>query len=181
MSGWWIAGFVCVGLVLAAVAFIAWASIAADREEKHYREHGEEVLGWIVQANTDLYESGNVMKPAQVFFSFDRSIPDPGGYFTDLARRAARLKGKSPKDPAEAEVAELVSDESYRPFERDELPREFTGGREVYSGHIMILRGKLPGSRLQHPYVRLLVLRDEPDKRMLMADYTPDELAAAEE
>jgi hypothetical protein len=163
-------GWVCTGLVVLAVVLLVFSVIADRRQWKYYQEHGERVVGWIVQANTSLYSSGGLDKPAQILVAFDGGDePDPA--LADLATVVAELKGTDPEDDVEAEVARLVNDESYRPFERFRLPLAFTGGREVYSMHIWVKRSLLPGGVLRHPFVRCLVLRDDPKSRPLMDSY----------
>lgn len=172
-------GWVCVGLV--TVLALVWALIVVyglvvnRRERRLYEADAEEFVGWIVQANTALYSAGGIDRPAQVLVAFDGvpAVPDPS--VGELAARMAALKGREPSDGTEAFVADLVNDESYKPFERFRLPDEFTGGREVYSVHVWVERSLLPDSRLQHPFIRCLLFRDQPDTRPLMGRYRPSD------
>lgn len=164
-------GWVCVGLVVLAVLFFVWVSFQDKQTRKKYEEHGTPVIGWIVQANNDLYERGNFDKPAQILVCFDAEDNPPDEFMAKLAERVAELKGADPDTKAERAVARLVNDESYQPFKRFLLPKSFTDGREVYSMHVWVERAKLPDGVLQYVFVRCLVLADEENTRPLMAEY----------
>jgi hypothetical protein len=168
-------GWICSGLAVLAALVVVYAVIDTRRMWRHYREHADEMVGWVVQANTALYSPGGLDRPAQILVAFDARGDEPDPAVAEVARRAAALKGEQPTDPTEVEVARLVNDEDYRPFQRFLLPREFTGGREVYSMHVWVQRAKLPGGVLRHPFVRCLVLRDEPATRPLMVPYRPSD------
>lgn len=165
-------GWVVSGLVLLwAVIYLA-SIIVLRRQRRHYEEHGKNLIGWILQANSSLYSSGGIDKPAQILVAFDAVDPNDQ-LMRELVSRITDLKEAKPTGAAEVEVAQLLKDETYRPFERFRLPIEFTGGREVYSMHIWVERSKLPDGVLRHPFVRCLVLLDEQKSRPLMVEYQP--------
>ena len=168
-------GWVCSGLAVLAVLVVIYAVIADRRMAKYYEEHAEPMVGWIVQANTALFSSGGLDKPAQILVALDGQTDTPDPAIGELAQRMAALKSERAKTPTDAEVARLVKDEEYRPFERFLLPREFTGGREVYSMHVWVKRSLLPGGVLRHPFVRCLVLREEANQRPFMTGYKPSD------
>ena len=142
-------------------------------QEKRSLERGKRVLGWIVQANSDLYDAGSGDAPAQILVSFDAKSDPPDDFMEQLAERVAELKGKEPETAIEAEVAALVNDEQYRPNQRSLLPAKFTGGREVYSVHLRIRREYLPAGKIKLSYVRCCVIDDEEKSRPLMLPYEP--------
>jgi hypothetical protein len=178
-------GWVCAGLVVVAAGLVVLGTIDERKLRRHYAEHAERAIGWIVQANTALYTSGAEGKdrdrtgvswggsPAQILVAFGAGADEPDPYMAELAERVAALKGERPDDPDEVAVARLVDDEAYRPRERFRLPDGFTGGREVYSMHVWVDRALLFGGVLRHPFVRCLVFPDDPNARALMDAYRP--------
>jgi hypothetical protein len=171
-------GWVCSGLVIfagiALFLLVIWADLHERKMAKRYAEDAELVVGWIVQANKVLYyPESNLERPAQILVSASARSDPPDPFMADLAKRVAALKGEEPETELEAEVAKLVNDESYREFERFLLPLEFTSGREVYSMHIWVKRSLLPGGALRNPFVRCLVLWDDPATGPRMVAYQP--------
>jgi hypothetical protein len=134
-------------------------------------EKGQPVLGWIVQANNALYEPGETDRPAQILITFDPSVSDPAAVLSEITARVAALKDEDPRDPVKAEVARLINDESYRPYERAQLPAAFTGGPEVFSTHVWVKRSLLPMGVLDLPFVRCRAVKDDETSRVLMVGY----------
>ena len=164
-------GWVCLGLVALVILFAVYALMSESRLRRHYERNADPMVGWIVQANPVLYDDDGWDNVAQILVAFDAPSKTPDPEIGELAARVAELKTSEPDGEEEAEVAELVRDETYRPFEWFKLPEEFTGGREVYSIHVWVERELLPGRRLRHPFVRCLVMRDEANSRVLMDKY----------
>jgi hypothetical protein len=164
--GWVVLGVVVLGIIL---------YISSLRQLKYYREHAESMVGWLVQANTALFEKGSIGSPAQVLVCFDDPADEPDENIGALAQRVFRLKGKRLSDPTEAKVSKLVTDESYRPYVWNRLPKSFTDGRTVYSMHLWIDRAMLPDRILQHPFVRCRILRNEPGTRVMMEPYRDED------
>ncbi|MBY0456539.1 MAG: hypothetical protein K2V38_04325 [Gemmataceae bacterium] len=156
-------------LLYVYVLFANW------REWRYYKANATPLVGWIVQANTALYSRGTGDRPVQVLIAFDTKPGKRDKAIAQLATRVAALKGTKPEDPIESVVAELVNDESYKPFQRFLIPAEFSGGREVYSFHVWVERSMLPEQTLQHPYIRCLVMKDKPDMRVVMDEYRPED------
>ena len=69
------------------------------------------------------------------------------------------------------EMAELVNDETYRARTKTKVPKQFTGGKVVYSTGLMIERNLLPSGVLDRPYVHCQVLWDDPDSALYMLPY----------
>jgi hypothetical protein len=166
---WWILGGLCGLLVLGGVALLVAAIIWDKRHRREVMARGEPIVAWIVQANTALFEAGTEDYPAQVLISRDPSADDE--FMAELAERVADLKGQRPDDPVEAEVAELVNDETYRARTKTKVPKQFTGGKVVYSTGLMIERNLLPSGVLDRPYVHCQVLWDDPDSALYMLPY----------
>jgi hypothetical protein len=166
----WVCGWACLLAVVLLAVMLTASSIGARRHERYVREKGEPVVAWVVQANNVLYQPGDGSRAAQALITFE-TIPDVESYMAELIGRIGKLKDTTPADPTEAEVARLVTDETYKPFGRHELPRTFTGGREVFSVHVWVERELLPAGYLDRPFVRAIAVRDDDDSRVLMAPY----------
>ena len=161
-----------------AGCFVAYSTVANWRMRGRYERHADRMVGWIVQANSALYQPGNMNLPAQVIVAFGGQGDEPDPAVAEIAKRAGSLKTRQPETPEEATVAEIVRDETYRPFVRYQLPKEFTGGREVYSLHVLIERSLLHNGALERPYVRCLLYRGHATTRVLMAAYRPSDNGA---
>jgi len=163
---WVILGLLCVGIVLvliAFVAFVAYANISERRGIAHVMEHGSPTVGWIVQANDNLFQDGSMPSyPALVLVSPDKQTARDEEFMTELAERIRDLKGEECEDEEEQLVSRWVTDERYREGKRDRLPESFTQGREVYLAHIIIRRDHLPEGKLTQPCVHCQLIWDEP-------------------
>lgn len=164
-------------LLVAAVIGLVWFYFYQQQwmeKKRQVLENGQAVLGWIVQANTELFRPDPLPHPAQVLVTFDTSIPDVAACLADLARRISSLKGKSPSDPVERRVAKLVTDEDYVQGSRVKLPPEFTGGLTVYSCHVMIWRHHLVGEVLSKPFIRCKTMPGD-EGEVFMVPYEADD------
>ncbi|MDB5309505.1 MAG: hypothetical protein JWO38_3707 [Gemmataceae bacterium] len=162
---WWIVGFGCGGLVLLAVAGVVYLAILDSRKKKRALDEGESTTGWLVQANSKLFEDGMMDLPALVLISPDPGTAKDEDLMTDLAERIMELKGADPDDcatDAEAKIAGWMSDETYVEGRRDELPRSLTGGKEVYLAHIFVYRDHLPEKRIEGPKIPCVVIWNDP-------------------
>ena len=139
-------GLVCGGVAAGGlVAFWAGQAWVEYRRRSYVAAHGVSVVGWVVQANTELFGPGGGDAPAQLLLSFD--APDGEG-LEGLAAEAGRLKFEAPATDAERAVADVVRVEAYRPGVWRRLPGEFTGGPVVYAVDVMVERRLLPGGLL---------------------------------
>lgn len=160
-------GWVCIGLTIAGVAFIVYAVIRDNKRKAYTLEHGEKTHGWLVQANSALFEEGNMDLPALVVISPDEETNDDEEFMTDLAERIMELKSDSGRvigrTKAERAVSKLMADETYIEGKQDKLPAEFTGEREVYLVHIYIYRDHLPEKRLEGRKIPCVIIWDDPN------------------
>ncbi|MBX9583825.1 MAG: hypothetical protein K2X87_26285 [Gemmataceae bacterium] len=158
----WILG----GLAVAGVAgLLAVMNVLAGRNKQRTLDEGEPVTGWLVQANTALFEDGAGDYPAVCLISPDPDTAEDEGFMTDLADRIMELKGVDPgdtDDEAEAKVAGLMASEAYQFGRRDRLPKAFTGGRSVYLAHLSVYRDHLPGRKLTGRRLYVAVIWDRP-------------------
>ena len=168
-----LAGWLCAGFVLLTAAATIAMSLAAARHERYVLAKGRPVLGWVVQAPAALFRPGPTSQPAQILFTFDPTVSDPAALLAEVAARMRDLRNQSPPDAVTAEVARLVKDTTYRPYERFRLPAAFTGGPEVYFGHVYVKRELLPAGVLDVPFARCRAIPDDEDSRVLMVAYEP--------
>jgi hypothetical protein len=158
-------GWVCIGLTVAAVAFVVYANVVDRKRRAYTLENGEKTHGWLVQANNALFEDGNMDLPALVVMSPDPETNDDEEFMTDLAERIMELKSESGgvvgRTKIERAVSRLMSDEMYVEGKRDKLPDEFTDDRDVYLVHIYVYRDHLPAKRLEDRKIPLAIVWDD--------------------
>ena len=158
-------GWVCIGLTVAAVAFIVYANVVDRKRRAYTLENGENTHGWLVQANNALFEDGHMDLPALVVMSPDEETNDDEEFMTDLAERIMELKSEEGRvigrTKAERAVSKLMADETYVEGKRDRLPKELTGDREVYLVHIYVYRDHLPEKRLEERKIPLAIIWDD--------------------
>jgi hypothetical protein len=130
--------FVIAALIVVPLGVV---SILERRTKNRVMRDGVPIVGWIVQANMDLYQPGNGDEPALVLVSFDDV---PSAEVDALARKMFALKGRRHSNPVDREVAALVDDEQYLRGGCFQLPLEFSGGLRVYVAHVMVERQLLP-------------------------------------
>lgn len=169
------AGWLCVGFVLLAVILALLQSRAATRHERYVMEKGRPMLGWIVQAPAALFQPGDTSRPAQIVFTFDPAVTDPPARLAELAVRLRELRDRPPKDGPTADIARLLNDATYRPYERFRLPDALTGGPEVFFAHVYVKRELLPAGAIEVPFVRCRAIPEDEDSRVLMTAYEPDD------
>jgi hypothetical protein len=163
---WWILGFACAGLVLLAVVGIVVLALRDSRRKKYVLDNGDHTFGWLVQANSKLFEEGVMDLPALVLISPDAETNADEDFMIDLADKIMDLKGLDADDcddDDEVFVAELMADETYVEGKRDKLPKRFAGGRKVYLVHIFIYRDHLPRKRLEKRKIACAIIWDEPE------------------
>jgi hypothetical protein len=162
---WWTLGLGCGGLVLLALVVLIPLAIIDRRKTKRVLDEGEHTTGWLVQANTDLFEEGVMDLPALVLISPDKETMRDEEFLADLAERIMDLKGTAAKDCDDEDeefVAELMRDETYVEGKRDKLPKRFAEGRTVYLAHIWVCRDHLPKKRLRGSRIPCAVIWDDP-------------------
>lgn len=169
---WWILGFACIGMVIAAVVIIIYLNMREGKAQAYVKEHGSPTFAWLIMANNNLFEDGSMDYPGFVLISPDEETTNDEEFMTDLIERISELK-EADDDDVETEdeeiVAGLVSDESYVEGKRDRLPKGFAKGRKVYIAHLWIVRDHLPRKRLTKNTKKIpcLIIWDEPDTMII--------------
>lgn len=182
-------GWVCSGLVVLAVVggigTLVWEAI----QRRRYERDADEVIGWVVHADVDLYASDRFNDgTVWVLVNFDSQPGELDAETGWLAGRVAELKGRVPRTDDEKAIVAFLRGTGYQPSERLLLPAALTGGRAVYLLTVSVKREWLPDKVLSRPFVRCLLFRDKPDTRTLIARYQasdadfqlPDEPATSE-
>lgn len=115
---------------------------------KDVAKGGKLVGAVLVQANRDLFSPGEKDLPCFVLISFDPRLQKNPKQLLPLAEKVAALKGTTPEDPELRFVADCVTNESFRVYERNRLPASFTGGAVVYHASLQVYRSFLPEGHL---------------------------------
>lgn len=166
----------CASIVPGTIIFIV---VWFWRKESGKGGPRQEFIGWLVQANGALYKPGSSNLPAEMIVGKDDDLDNPNLEIGEIAARLGELKFGQPSNRVEAEVAQLVRDETFRPGRFVRLPTAFTGGHEVVDLHILILRRHLPDGVLRLPFVRFTLRAGAPIgvfNLPQMIPYRPDEV-----
>lgn len=133
---------IAIGLIVFAVMSAAAKSKSKDGRLQ-LASTGEPVWAALVQANSMLFQPGNIDLPCLVLFSFEPA----GGHLDYMQRLAAGvfdLKETRQNDPDLRYVANLVTNERAYKYRRRILPISFTGGPIVYCADLIVVRSCLP-------------------------------------
>jgi len=152
-------------LVLIVLAYGVFIAIRDAKMKNRLIEEGDHTIGWLVQANSNLYEEGILDYPALVLISPDKETANDEEFMTGLAERVGELKGTRPDDcddKDDAIVAKLMWDETYLKGRRDKLPKRFANGRKVYLAHIFVYREHLPKKRIEGARIPCALFWDDP-------------------
>jgi hypothetical protein len=161
----------------------AWMQANDDLREV-YRAHdlllreGRIVWSALVQANNMLFQPGPSDHPALLIHSRDLAFDDRLDLLREVAHRIYTFKNTTPSDPAERELAALVTDEMDRGMSR-RLPPAVAFDRDVRSSSTMIFRKYLPRKVIESGWFPLLIHPDTPASLIVPCVYWPEELAAA--
>ena len=81
---------------------------------KRLLREGNVALGFIVQANQELFSPGNYDLPAQAVYCSNRTMPNLLETLAKCAQRMFALKNTEPEQVEEREFAEMITDEYRR-------------------------------------------------------------------
>ncbi len=145
------------------------------RQQSLLLRRGDVVWGALVQANTLLFKPGPTDHPAMAVYAPTRDLDDSPYVLQGIARHLFRLKGTTPKGPAERRLAAMITNEMERGLGWV-VPKSCTGGLDVRSTSFMVFRGHLPAGRLESGWFPLLAHPDTPAVMILPARYWPPAL-----
>jgi hypothetical protein len=179
MPDWgWLCLWLFVGLVVVVGAlgllFYVKVVLPYDRQEKHLKEHGQDVVAWVLLANPSVYQS---MSPptfefASVVFTLDNDPSDE--HLAFLEGVAGRLQGfKASRANSDEQRLEEAMETQRTVGDVLRVPDRVTGGRAVYFSTPGVTRSMLPEDKLTRPYIQLRVVVNGPLRGSSMIPY-PD-------
>jgi len=130
-------------------------------------KHGQIVWAHVVQANTQLYQMGEMDQPAAFVFSLDPSFDAHWQSLATLAANLFALKGAANPDPADAEFARIITSETEMVFNLS-VPRQRAGNKEVFFTTAMVHRNHLPNWMLGANLVPFLVAPEKTRASMIL-------------
>lgn len=117
--------------------------------------YGSLSWAWLVQANSLMFEAGPQDHPGLIVLPASATKPAPVARLAAVAQRVYQLKNTTPADPAERELARLVSDEMRRSLGWC-VPASVAGPTALSLTACMLFRSALPGNRLQRSLLPML-------------------------
>jgi hypothetical protein len=125
------------------------------------------VWAHVVQANSQLFKIGEMDLSAGFVFSLEPYFDVEWKALADLAARLFALKGAVNPDPADADIARIITSESEMVFNLP-VPRQRTAGREVFFTTAMVHRNHLPDGILGATLAPFLVAPDRTRASMIL-------------
>ena len=145
---------------------------------KRLLREGNVALGFIVQANEELFSPGDYDLPAQVVYCSDRTIPNLLETLAECAERIFALKHTKPEQAEERKFAEMITDE-YRREMRVSVPKAIAEIEDVTLTTLVVFRKDLPYEYLTNGFFPLLTHPDTPAVIIVPAKFWPNELLHA--
>ncbi len=154
----WVIGFVCCGLIVGCAVLFILIGRKQEQVEQRFLNDGERYRGWIVMANTVLFDPNQTPSSyALVVYSPDPAIADDEEMMREWIE--ALTVYRKPRNARQNERAIDSAMKTQIPFfEPIELPEEITNGREGYLIGVWVDRSLLPGGALRKGYINITVL-----------------------
>jgi hypothetical protein len=130
-------------------------------------EHGRVVWAHVVQANTQLYQMGEMDLAAEFVFSLDPYFDVQWQTLANLAAGLFALKGAERPDTADAAFARVITSETEMVFNLP-VPRQRSADKEAFFTTAMVHRNHLPGWILGANLVPFLVAPDKTRASMIL-------------
>ncbi len=139
-------------------------------------QHGRIAWAHVVQANSQLFQMGELDLPAAFVFSLDPHFDTHWQALAKLAASLFALKGAANPDPADAAFARIITSETEMVFNVP-VPPQRTEGKEVFFTTAMVHRNHLPNWILGSSLVPFLVAPDKTRASMILPHrYWPNKL-----
>ena len=151
--------------------------LVLESRQRLLRE-GNVALGFIVQANNELYSPGEYDRPAQAVYCSDRTIPNLLGTLANCAERLFALKNTQPQQVEERKFAEIITDE-YRREMRLPVPKTIAGIEDVFLTTIVVFRKDLPHEYLTNGFFPLLTHPNTPAVMIVPSKFWPNAILRA--
>lgn len=145
---------------------------------KRLLREGNVALGFIVQANQELFSPGDYDLPAQVVYCSDRTVPYLLETLAKCAQRIFALKHTEPEQTEEREFAEMITDE-YRREMQVSVPKAIAEFEDVTLTTLVVFRKDLPHEYLTNSFFPLLTHPNTPAVMIVPSKFWPNELLRA--
>lgn len=141
---------------------------AIYREQARLLADGDVVWGWIVQANSKLYDDdGDLAHPGTMVY-YERPTNDESlETLAEVARALGDLKGTRPDDPEERAYADMLTGEVERAMTL-RPPRSIIGDLPIRSTGVMFHRKHLPVPYLANQFLPILTTRSPSGAAMVL-------------
>ena len=106
-------------------------------------DYGEPTIGWLIQANEDLYRPGPQDLPAFVLVSPDPTTAEDEDFMIGMVDRLNDLRRSRPQTPHERAIARFLAEEMYDSGKRMRVPKLLADGQRLYIAHIWVYRRHL--------------------------------------
>ena len=166
-----IVGSLCSGFILLLVGFLVWGMWREKKLKQYAKDNGDPTVGWIVQANNNLYKKGTADYPAFVLISPDEETAIDEEYMVGLAERLNAMKGEETDDEDEESVSKFLMAETFVPGKRFKVPKSLSEGSKLYIVHIWVFHEHLPDGKLTRPNVMCYVVWDDPKAWVITRPY----------
>jgi len=119
-------------------------------------QNGRVVWGFVIQANSLMFQPGKVNCPGEMVYSLEDSYdPDPFDLQT-IAKTLFDLKGTTPEDPELSPIADYLTDERIRVFGL-KVPEWIARTLPCKISTTFFVRKHIPGGMIQKPLFPLIV------------------------
>ncbi len=170
-------GWVCLGLVVAVVAFLAVITIRFNQKHNRLMQEGQTVVARILLANPFLYDPRDSTTFGAAFVVFTLDNDNSESHLEYLAEVCEKLEDFRPRKDASADerkIAKTLADQNTIGHTPLRIPDRLTGGREAYFATPNVMRRMLPGKKLTEDYIYLKVIVTKTYRDCMMIPY-PDE------
>ncbi|WP_394827877.1 hypothetical protein [Pendulispora albinea] len=143
---------------------------AAHRELPRLLEHGDIVLGHVVLANEALFRGAASAAAGCVVHPRDPAVRCEVDELQRATRAILELRGATPADPDQAELARILDAETERCFSMP-VPPVLTRGKPLFFSTVIFYAPHFPEHRLVTNFLPMLVCADVPQVAQLPAFY----------
>ena len=145
---------------------------------KRLLREGNVGLGFIVQANEELFSPGKYDLPAQVVYCSARTTPNLLETLAACAERLFALKHTEPAQVEERKLAEIITDEYGREM-RLSVPKAIAEIEDVTLTTIMVFRKDLPHEYLTNGFFPVLTHPNTPAVMIVPSKFWPNAILRA--
>jgi hypothetical protein len=173
-------GWVCLGLVgapVAFLAFLAFITIRYNQKQNRLMREGQTVVARILLANPYLYDArdSTTFGAAFVVFTLDNDTSEEHlAYLAEICEKLEDFRPRKDANADERKIAKALADQTTIGHTPLRIPDRLTGGREAYFATPNVMRRMLPGKKLTEDYILLQVIITKTYRDCMMIEY-PEE------